>query len=381
MRKNVLVIGNQNSIWVKDFIYNVLLPEDFQISLMIDPTTDNIFESFYVSNGISFIGHYQTPRIIKSISKVKIKYKEMRTLSVLPKVKQKFDYVFVISTTLFFAKCARKVYNNDTKVFVIFIGSDILRLQPENAGKLKRLLIETNAEIVPVCQKNKEACERILFNNTKRIDQMIDFGSSQLAVIDRYLKNGKNDSKSKLGIDSEKLTVCIGHNGFVSQQHIKIINTLNELPNSIKKNVTVILPMTYGAKKQYIDEVKAAIGELDSVVFDTFLDQEELAILRVASDIYINAQVTDALSTSMLEHIYSGSLVLVGDWLDYPELHEMGIQIDYFSSFSEINEFICSYSKYADNVDELDEKRDKILKYASWETCHLKWKKLIELKG
>ncbi len=381
MKKSILIIGNQNSIWVKDFINNVLLPECFQISLMIDPTTDNIFKSFYVSNGINLIGYYHTPKILHFIPKVKIKYKEMRTLFALQKEQQKFDYVFVISTTVFFAKCAKRIYTENTRVFVIFIGSDILRLPQKNVAILKQLLLDTKAEIVPVCQKNKEACERILFNNTRTIDHVIDFGSSQLEIIDWYLRKGKEYSKSKLGINPEKITICVGHNGFASQQHIRILNNLMELPNSIKKRVALILPMTYGAKEDYIEEVKVAAKAFDSIIFDKFLDQEELAIIRVASDVYINAQVTDALSTSMLEHIYSGSLVLAGNWLEYPELHEMGIQIVYFSSFNELKDIVCDYSKYADNSSNQDVKREIIREYASWEACHQKWKKLIELKG
>ena len=368
-----LIIGTAKSVWVKEFIKNVLLPEGIDVTLLNDPTVKNQFMDFYECNGVKYAGQYKPSPVFSRIPKLKRHYKERKTIKALSLNTERYDLIFIISVVPFYLKCAEAVYREGTKVYALFIGSDILRARKETACMIMDRLSGMNAQVVALGQKAEEACKRFMPESVKKVLN-IDFGSAQLGIIDSFADKGRGYCKQALGISDGSITICVGHNGFSSQQHLKIIKAIDMLPDELRKRVSLILPLTYGGKKKYTDEVKKAAEKYPCVVFDSFMESDDVAKLRVASDIYINAQVTDALSTSMLEHIYSGSKVLVGSWLSYPELKEWGINVGEFSDFDELSSMIRqSITFLAKDEDETKTNKDIIRKKASWDACRAKW--------
>ena len=55
------------------------------------------------------------------------------------------------------------------------------------------------------------------------------------------------------------------------------------------------------------------------------MTDDDVARLRRVTDIYINIQKMDQLSGAMLESLYSGSVVITGDWLKYQVLCDEGV--------------------------------------------------------
>lgn len=101
---------------------------------------------------------------------------------------------------------------------------------------------------------------------------------------------------------------------------------------------------------------------------------KEMAMYALVSDIMIHVQRTDQLSSTMLEEMYAGSVVIAGSWLPYQHLREKGIY------FLEVNT-VSDVTPLLENVVEhLDEYRDKCalnstLVYAnsSWDILSEKW--------
>ncbi|MBR7033791.1 MAG: hypothetical protein IKI03_09195 [Clostridia bacterium] len=372
-----LVIGTAASMWVKEFIGRVLLPEGMEVTVLRDPTAKCKYSDFYEENGVKFAGLYTPSSFMMKIPRIRKYYKQRRTIKALSEIREKFDYIFIVSSVAFYVKCAGIVYQEGTKVFALYIGSDILRAKDKDIAVMKPELSRMKAVIVPVSKKPEAACARRLLDG-KKPDHVIDFGSSQIECIDAYSKEGRGASKSALGIDEDALTICVGHNGFESQQHLKLLDAISSLPPVLKDRVTLILPMTYGGRKKYRAEVKDAAGSFRHVIFDSFMDSDTVARLRVASDVYINAQVTDALSTSMLEHIYAGCEVLVGSWLSYPELREWGVSIGEFADFNELAGLIEKrLVGQSANKEELERNHQILHRYLSWETCRKKWHEVV----
>ena len=65
-----------------------------------------------------------------------------------------------------------------------------------------------------------------------------------------------------------------------------------------------------------------------TVVLTQFLGPEDSAMLRLSADVFILAIRTDAFSASMQEYLYAGACVLKGAWLGYPQLEDMGIELN-----------------------------------------------------
>lgn len=152
-------------------------------------------------------------------------------------------------------------------------------------------------------------------------------GSAPLEEVYNLMKNeDKAESKKKLNIDTYKITVLIGYSGKQLHQHLPIIEELSKR-NELKNNLHILVPMTRGANREYCDEVDAALaqsGYTYTLLRDRFLNDEEIARLRNATDITLQLSTFDAFSRSILECMCAKSVLIYGNWLDYVEHLENG---------------------------------------------------------
>lgn len=153
-----------------------------------------------------------------------------------------------------------------------------------------------------------------------------NFGLYQFDIIDKVNK-APNKPLFKFGQYKDKIMVACGYNGSKGQQHKLIIAALKRIENRIKDKIYLVFPMTYGADLNYLHEVQKELEVINIpyTVVDKHLDNEEIARLRIETDLAVNIQITDAFSGSLQEHIFCENLLLVGDWLPYSLLDVKGI--------------------------------------------------------
>jgi hypothetical protein len=88
----------------------------------------------------------------------------------------------------------------------------------------------------------------------------------------------------------------------------------------------------------------------------------------MATDIVLNAQVSDGFSGSIQEHICAKNIVIVGDWLKYPLLDESGI----FYLKSRIGEFGNHLQRIVGDIDKYRQltagNDEKICRLSSWKS-------------
>ena len=72
------------------------------------------------------------------------------------------------------------------------------------------------------------------------------------------------------------------------------------------------------------------------VLLETFFSKEELAISRLATNVFIHMPICDALSGTMLELMYASSIVITGSWLPYKTFRKAQINYYEIDDFSEI---------------------------------------------
>jgi len=206
------------------------------------------------------------------------------------------------------------------------------------------------------------------------------FGLAPLEVL-RKLELNKMECRKHLGLPEDSLIVTVGYNNSPAQQHIEILKSIEKWKREIPENVFFILPMTYGGTDEYRNTVRKHLEQhgFRYRIFDKFISDEEMAMLRKASDLMIQVQTTDQFSGSMQEHLYTENVVITGDWLPYGTLDEKGVFMLKVSSVEEVGEKLV----YAvNNLDSLKEKCKKnpeiIWELSSWEKNIQSWIDMYE---
>ena len=150
----------------------------------------------------------------------------------------------------------------------------------------------------------------------------------QYDIIDALLeKGGRDHYRAQLGIPRERTVLTLGTNGSQGHQHMKMLESIGNLPPGIREQLFLIIPMNYGGIKLYIDNVRAQAEKtgVPFMVLTSFLTLREMCRYRIASDITLTIQATDSLSSAIQEHIYTGEILIAGDWLPYRVLDDFGV--------------------------------------------------------
>ena len=106
-----------------------------------------------------------------------------------------------------------------------------------------------------------------------------------------------------------------------------------------------------------------------------FLSNDEVAELRIITDILINAQITDAFSGSVCEYLFAGAILINAKWLCYKELKKYNFQYWEFENFGEVHLLIEQAMEQRMDV---SKNRELVWKLRSWEHCAPKWQKVYK---
>lgn len=208
------------------------------------------------------------------------------------------------------------------------------------------------------------------------------YGIEVLDFINLNKEQDKNNLKRKYHIPLNKIVITCGHNANQAHQHMEMIEALNQLTAKIKKQIVCVFPMAYPQGcDEYINFIDSSLKEtgLEYVILKDFMDFQGMAEYALISDIMIHVQITDQLSSSMLEEMYAGSIVIAGSWLPYKSLHKMGV---YFLDVDSISDVTAVLEDAVANIEVYKEKckgnRDLIWKYSSWDEVASQWHALWE---
>lgn len=257
-------------------------------------------------------------------------------------------------------------------------GSDFYRATKEQ--------LDNKKELIACADRVTAETERTIQDFTNYYGELVKnkmgllpFGIEVLDLIKCHRNSSKNAIKEKFQIPQNKIIVTCGHNGGKAHQHIKIIEAMECLEKSVRDRLLCVFPMTYQKSDDYICEVheKAQQCGLNHMILTEFMDFEQMAEYSLISDIMIHVQTTDQLSSTMLEEMYAGSVVIAGSWLPYRSLHEMGM---YFLDVDAILEVTAVVHEVVMNMDEYKKRcegnREIVWEHSSWDGLAPKWRKL-----
>ena len=207
--------------------------------------------------------------------------------------------------------------------------------------------------------------------------EVILFGLPVLDIIKEKYKNQLlPDIRKKWNIPNDKIVVAVGYNGHPQQQHIKILKTIGKMDETDRKRIVLLIQMTYGGSKEYRRKVlvEAKKTGCEYRVICQFLSDDEIADLRIMTDIYINAQTTDAFSGSVCENLFAGTKLLNARWLRYQEFKEHYFKYWEFNKIEEIGKLIKTVMEQKADC---SGNRELIWQLRSWEFCVPKWERVF----
>lgn len=184
-------------------------------------------------------------------------------------------------------------------------------------------------------------------------------GSSPLETVYRIMdSSSKTEAKQQLGIPTNKQTVLIGYSGKDIHQHLSIISALQKHP-ALKEQLHLLAPMTRGADASYVDQVASALKQSNysyTLWRDRYLSDEEIGLIRCATDIMFQFSIWDGFSRSVIECLCAKAVVFYGSWIDYdPYLQESGFEALSAESIEQgierLEEMIANPNNYQKMID------------------------------
>lgn len=289
---------------------------------------------------------------------------------------------YLSPTNRFFWKSFKKI---SQKIVITIWGSDFYQATNKTKKKLKKMIKECDA----ITFTNPIMVNDFL-NYYKDIDlsnkiHVIPFGLKVLDILKNKLIISEQARKD-LGFPQNKIVLVVGYSSNPIHQQAKIINLLNTLDPIYKDKLFLVLPMTYGNDEyRSIIEKLLFTSEIKSTILKEFMSYENIAKLRVATDIMINLPITDQFSGTMQEHMYAGSIVITGSWLPYHIFWEKGVYAEIISTMDNLTNKLLYVLENLNELRDKTKKNKKIIwELSSWEKNTIKWnsfyKSLIQYK-
>ncbi|MCQ2076697.1 MAG: hypothetical protein MJZ20_06660 [Bacteroidaceae bacterium] len=379
----VLILGDCNSIFIKNYINDVLLPK-YKVIVVAEGEHYDNYLKFYRDNDVDILPLWSG--LTKWIKNLPVIRSVLAPLILSVNIRKQYGKVHMIHIHglnhlrgRIFMFCKRGI---DKSAITIW-GQELLK---KNSRQLK-YLTRYYQEVDYIAVANMKMKNAFVAAYGDKFDSKLfvnDYALDMLPRID-YVKN--NFSREELcdsfGMGtSETIFVCVGHNGRQEQRHLEICSSLSSLPVEIKKQITLLFTMTYGATGQYKDEVRKAAGKtgIKYVMVDKYMDEDSLAKYRVLCDVMIHAQITDAFSASIQECMYSGSIIINGDWLPYEDIENYHSRVLEYSEINQIPQVLrYAIENYQTLKDRFSKTKDVIRLLLSKEATVKIWKQNLHL--
>lgn len=370
--KNVLVIGNAASVWTKEYIKNIHVKFGHIVWVTCYDNLDSDVIEFYENLNVKIVDLHSNNRITK-IFKYYTVFNDF-----FSRYKTDLDILDIQSPphslqSDIIGKLSKKT---NAKVIVTFWGSDILRITGKDSKRLEKILKISRWINIGTLQMH--GMLRNYFG-TKYDSKCtyVGFGGPALTYI-RDCGFSKSDSKTKFGLDPSKIVVAVGYNGKREQQHIEAIKAIGKLDEKQKDKIQILIHAVSYQDDNYIDEIIKELKkhDLNYVVIQDMLDLEDIAIMRVATDIFVHSQISDGLSGSIREAVYAGSILLNPSWIKYDKFDKDGVEYIQFSNFSDLTKKMESVI----NGDcKINTKMNKNIIYDeySWQSVEQKWLRMF----
>ena len=335
---SVLLLGNANSIFVRDYATQCL-NAGFRVDVLSvepHPPIAGVQQSLAAPDLTRF----------GAIKRQFLLYRALRQhLKKLTASGQRYDCVMLHFVHFYWALQLPLLRRLSPNFVAVVWGSDFYRVTSPFKKWLQQRIYHAARHIVFTNDATRSAFhQRYPKIATARL-QHACFGLPVLSEIEQLAPQRQSlraEWCQTLGLDPSKKTVMVGYNANLAQQQLRVIAVAASLAPEILATVQWVFPLGYGSTQTQdviraeLDKFTATAPELKAVLLTQFLNFADAAKLRLCTDLLINIQPSDQFSGSMQESLYAGAQVLAGAWLPYEVLHGLSDQLHFVQQLDEL---------------------------------------------
>lgn len=299
----------------------------------------------------------------------------------ISRIKGQYDAVSIHSCEHVYYYLIRDLKKISDNTSVMIWGSDFYQISNEMREQ-HRLIFDTARYVVFGNPQN--ASDFISYYGAYKDKALVTgFGNSLFDLIREQAGIDRGRLRAEFGVPDDKIVISIGYNGREMQQHLLLLDAIGDLPDAHRQHIFLLLQAGYGTDKEYLARI---IDRLESLrvaykIEDRFLENADIAKLRLLPDIVLNAQKSDGFSSSLQEHVFAGNVLIVGDWLPYAFLEPRGV----FLVRSAAAGFSASLRAVLKNMDAYRQKvrtnPAAIEAISSWKVRIQEWKDIFSGNG
>lgn len=367
--KKILVVGNGDSIFVKDFIYQYKM-----INTVIDIISYGQEEKI---NNVRYQYNCLEGKSNKFLEQINI-FINLR--EILNKLDNDYDAIIIHFIYFNLAPHIFTLKKKSKKIAAVVWGSDFYRTTSRMKIFFQDIIYKNSDVIVFTNPKTRE----LFLQNKKKIKiekKIARFGLPALHEIEKLLDSDHSILCENFGLPDDKIIIMVGYNSSLAHEQILIINQVCNFSKEILDKIHLVFPLGYGEKnnKLLIEKALENNKNIKYTILDKFYNFKEVAKLRLITDILINIQPTDQFSGSMQETLYAGGWILTGSWLPYETLLELKPKILLINNKIEVGEMLNRLIEK--NTKNSQENTVKIKKYilneSSWEKNIPIWNEIV----
>lgn len=240
-------------------------------------------------------------------------------------VKKQYDIAQIHYPSFYHTFLLRDLRKSSKKIVLTPWGSDVYRISSIERLILKRLY--SKADIVTGNGLRFTKDFMCIYNIPKYKFRCLSLGADDIDYFkEHYSDFSTKDAKHNFAIGENVYVITCGYNGSPAQQHLKIIESINKVRNQLPTNILLFFPFTYGGTKEYRDSIKKEVTKLgyQARYVEEYLDLKDLFLLRLATDMFIHIQTTDANNGSLKHYVWLEKNVINGAWLKYDDIEKEG---------------------------------------------------------
>lgn len=243
-----------------------------------------------------------------------------------------FMYVDVISDLRTIAK----------KIVLTPWGSDVLKARPFMLKGLRKLVRLSDVVTVSKGSRFEQDVKRILDVPQSKLYDLA-FGVKSIDEILAHPDITTETAKEVLGITGS-YAIVVGYNANLGQNHLKVIEQIATVKDRLPSNYLLVLPLTYGGNPEYKVKIKNSLEayRLNYLILDKYMSNLDVVNLRMATDLFIHAQNSDANAGTIGEYLLCQKKIINPVWITYPHYETYGSPFYSFSDFEELPEVIIS---------------------------------------
>lgn len=370
----ILVIGQTSSLYIKEYIKRTLDLRHDEIFVLYDASYGEDVKKEYEAMGVHLIYTDRGIPILQKIPKIRT------AVNLLFNIKKFchdgiFDLIVfqgmpINRIAMFYEKFVLK-YAKD--IICMYWGTDLLAT-PEKNIHYSDGILEAAKYILLGSNNLRDKFTSIYGDKFADKTVEIRLGASMFDVMNRIKeKYTKEDCKAYFNIPKNAIVIAVGYNGRKRQQHIQVLQQLKKLKIE-DKEIYIILHLGYSLDSlEYRKELEQYLNDnfQKFIIIDEFLNEEKIAMLRYAVDIFIHAQISDAFAGSIKEYLYAGAILINPIWINYSECAEYNIAYYEYSDWQQIPEIVNEILNSDGNS--INNNPKILYDNFSWEALKYKW--------